>query len=175
MTGDGHTSIRGGGGMFYDTHLDGDYNNGGVNAPPWSIRVNVDRAGGTVLRSLSRPRTDFNALLHDYEDKDTIIGAANAPFPRPVLVDSFDEVFDTPLTYNYNFAFEREITTGWMARAAYVGSTATKGRSSISLNPAIYTPGGPTGNPAGPQTTCRNTAASTTSCRIAAASITRCS
>ena len=93
-----------------------------------------------------RPRTDFNALVHDYEDKDTIIGAANAPFPRLVLVESFDEVFNTPLTYNYNLAFERELTTGWMARAAYVGSTATQGRSSISLNPAIYTPGGPTGN-----------------------------
>ena len=32
------------------------------------------------------------------------------------------------------------------ARAAYVGSKATTGRSSISLNPAIYTPGGPVGN-----------------------------
>ena len=94
-----------------------------------------------------RPRTDFNALVHDYEDKDTIIGAANAPFPRPVLVESFDEVFNTPLTYNYNLTFEREVTTGWMARAAYVGSTATQGRASISLNPAIYTPGGPAGNP----------------------------
>ena len=85
--------------------------------------------------------------MHDYEDKDTIIGAANAPFPRPVLVESFDEVFNTPLTYNYNLAFEREIRTGWMARAAYVGSTATQGRSSLSLNPAIYTPGGPVNNP----------------------------
>jgi hypothetical protein len=44
-------------------------------------------------------------------------------------------------------AFERELKAGWMARAAYVGSTATNGRSSIRLNPAIYTPGGPTGNP----------------------------
>ena len=64
-----------------------------------------------------------------------------------MLVESFDEVFDTPLTYNYNVAFERELRTGWMARAAYVGSTATTARSSITLNPAIYTPGGPTGNP----------------------------
>jgi hypothetical protein len=54
---------------------------------------------------------------------------------------SFDEVFNTPLTYNYNLAFEREVTTGWMARAAYVGSTATTGRADRSLNPAIYTPG----------------------------------
>ncbi len=149
VTGDGKTSIRGGGGMFYDTHLQGDHNNDGVNAPPWSIRVNVVDST-TLVGPLSdpyRPRTDFNSLVHDYEDKDTIIGAANAPFPRPVLVESFDEVFNTPLTYNYNMSFEREVATGWMARAAYVGSTATTGRASITLNPAIYTPGGPAGNP----------------------------
>jgi hypothetical protein len=134
--------------MFYDTHLQGDYNNGGVNAPPWSIRVNVVDSPAQVgpLSDPYRPRSDFNALVHEYEDKDKIIGAANAPFPRPVLVESFDEVFNTPLTYNYNLTFEREIKTGWMARAAYVGSKATTGRSSISLNPAIYTPGGPVGN-----------------------------
>ena len=149
VTGDGRTSIRGGGGMFYDTHLQGDHNNGGVNAPPWSIRVNVVDST-TLVGPLSdpyRPRTDFNVLVHDYEDKDKVIGASNAPFPRPVLVESFDEVFNTPLTYNYNLAFEREIKTGWMARAAYVGSTATTGRDDITLNPAIYTPGGPAGNP----------------------------
>ena len=85
VTGDGKTSIRGGGGMFYDTHLQGDHNNDGVNAPPWSIRVNVVDST-TLVGPLSdpyRPRTDFNSLVHDYEDKDTIIGAANAPFPRP--------------------------------------------------------------------------------------------
>ena len=146
VTGDGKTSLRGGGGMFYDTHLAGDFNNGGVNAPPWSIRVSATEPPGPFSDPY-RGRTDFAALQHDYEDKDKIIGASNAPFPRPVLVESFDEVFDTPLSYNYNVAFEREVAAGWMARAAYVGSTRTNGRSSIKLNPAIYTPGGPTGNP----------------------------
>jgi hypothetical protein len=132
--------------MFYDTHLQGDHNNGGVNAPPWSIRVAVSEPEGPFSDPY-RGRDDFNELRHDYADKDTIIGATNAPFPRPVLVESFDEVFNTPLTYNYNITFEREVATGWMARAGYVGSTATTGRADITLNPAIYTPGGPTGNP----------------------------
>ena len=146
VTGDGRTSIRGGGGMFYDTHLQGDYNNGGVNAPPWSIRVNEAEPAGPFSDPY-RGRTDFDTLKHEYADKDKIIGASNAPFPRPVLVESFDKVFDTPLTYNYNLTFEREVRTGWMARAGYVGSTATNGRAGITLNPAIYSPGGPTGNP----------------------------
>jgi hypothetical protein len=148
VTGDGKTSIRGGGGMFYDTHLLGEFNNGGVNAPPWSIRVNVVNSPAFVgpLSDPYRPRTDFNALQHVYEDKDKIIGSPVATFPVPVTVESFDEVFNTPLTYNYNLSFEREIATGWMARAAYVGSTATTGRDDITLNPAIYTPGGTAGD-----------------------------
>jgi hypothetical protein len=146
VTGDGRTSVRGGGGMFYDVVLQGDFNNGGVNAPPWSIRVNETEPAGPFSDPY-RGRDDFDRLQHEYEDRNTIIGASNAPFPRPVLVESFDEKFDTPLTYNYNLTLEREVTAGWMARAGYVGSTATKGRDDITLNPAIYTPGGPTGNP----------------------------
>ncbi len=146
VTGDGRTSIRGGGGMFYDTHLLGEFNNNGVNAPPWSIRVSVAEPPGPFSDPY-RGRTDFAALQHDYENTNQIIGSRTAPFPRPVLVESYDDVFNTPLTYNYNLAFERELMSGWMGRAAYVGSTATQGRSNITLNPAIYTPGGPTGNP----------------------------
>ena len=127
VTGDGKTSIRGGGGMFYDTHLAGDYNNGGVNAPPWSIRVNAaihdrrDRSRIHIAAAPTSPRFSTTTKTKTKSSEPT-----NAPFPRPVLVESFDEVFDTPLTYNYNLAFEREVATGWMARAAYVGSTATK-------------------------------------------------
>jgi hypothetical protein len=146
VTGDGRTSLRGGGGMFYDTHLQGDFNNGGVNAPPWSIRVSAEEPEGPFSDPY-RGRDDFALLKHDYENKDRLIGSTSAPFPEPVLVNTFDEVFDTPLTYNYNLALEREVTAGWMARVAYVGSTATKGREEITLNPAIYVPGGPTGNP----------------------------
>jgi hypothetical protein len=146
ISGDGKTSLRGGGGMFYDTHLQGDYNNDGVNSPPWSIRVSVTEPAGPFSDPY-RGRTDFDAVKHEYEDKDQIIGAVNAPFPRPVNVNTFDGVFNTPLTYNYNLTLEREVFAGWMARAGYVGSTATSGRSSRKLNPAIYTPGGPTGNP----------------------------
>lgn len=146
VTGDGRTSLRGGGGMFYDVVLQGDFNNGGVNAPPWSIRVSVTEPEGPFSDPY-RGRDDFAALEHPYERTNEIIGSRTAPFPQPVLVNAFDEKFDTPLTYNYNLTLEREVAAGWMARVGYVGSTATKDRSTITLNPAIYTPGGPTGNP----------------------------
>ncbi len=55
LTGDGKTSLRGGGGIFYDQHRDGESGNGAVNAPPWSLRLNVTQTGGPLLGSVSRP------------------------------------------------------------------------------------------------------------------------
>ena len=138
LTGDGKTSLRGGWGMFYDQHIRGGFNNGAVNAPPWSIRVNVTEPVGPW----SNPylgRTDFDSISLD------AVGRRDAPFPAPVEANSYDEQFTTPLTYNYNLTLEREVLSGWMARAAYVGSKATGGRHTISLNPAIYVPGATTG------------------------------
>ena len=84
-------------------------------------------------------RTDFDSISLD------AVGRRDAPFPAPVEANSYDEQFTTPLTYNYNLTLEREVLAGWMARAAYVGSKATGGRHTISLNPAIYVPGATTG------------------------------
>jgi hypothetical protein len=134
ITGDGKTSLRGGGGMFYDQHRDGESGNGAVNAAPWSIRLSVTRPTGPF----SDPylgRTDFNLVTDD------TIGTTAAPFPRPVLIETLDTTYKTPLTYNYNVTFERELMPALLARAAYVGSRSVNGRRTVQLNPAVYTPG----------------------------------
>jgi hypothetical protein len=61
-----------------------------------------------------------------------------------VSVNSYDDQFNTPLTYNFNVTLERELVPGWMARGAYVGARTRGGQNSISLNPAIYVPGATT-------------------------------
>lgn len=134
ITGDGKTSLRGGGGTFYDVHRQGDSGNGAVNAPPWSLRLNVTRPQGPF----SNPylgRTDF--------DKITVaaIGTQGAVFPTPVLIETFGSEYVTPVTYNFNLTLEREVMTGLTARAAYVGSRNRHGRFTMQLNPAIYAPG----------------------------------
>src|SRR5688572_33000996 len=68
VSGDDPARMRGGGGMFYDTHLQGDHNNGGVNAPPWSIRVNVTEPPGPFSDPY-RGRDDFNELKHDRSEE----------------------------------------------------------------------------------------------------------
>jgi hypothetical protein len=127
--GDGKTSIRGGAGMFYDQHLLGEFNNGGVNAPPWSIRLSVTRPQGPFSDPY-QGRTDFNLITP------ASIGSPDAAFPRPVLLTTYDGKHTTPLTYNWNLTLEREIFSSWLARAAYVGSASNYGRVVKQLNPA---------------------------------------
>jgi hypothetical protein len=138
LTGDGKTSLRGGWGMFYDQHIIGRFNNGATNNPPWSIRISVTEPVGPFSDPY-RGRNDFNTISLEG------VGRRDAPFPRPVSANSYDEKFSTPLTYNYNLTFEREILSGWMTRVAYVGARTAGGQNSMSLNPAIYVPGATTG------------------------------
>jgi hypothetical protein len=127
ITGDGRTSLRGGGGSFYDQRRDGESGNGAVNAPPFSLRLNVTRPQGPF----SNPylgRSDFNLIT------DATVGTTSAIFPTPVLISTFGDEYKVPVTYNFNLTFEREVVTGVMARAAYVGSRNRNGRRTIQLN-----------------------------------------
>jgi len=137
VSGDGKTSVRGGAGMFYDQHLQGDFNNGGVNAPPWSLRLSVTQPQGPFSDPY-QGRNDFNTITVQ------AIGQPDAPFPRPVLATTYDGRQETPLQYNWNLTLEREVIPEWLARAAYVGSASNYGRDTIQLNPARYIPGAST-------------------------------
>ena len=131
ITGDGRTSLRGGGGTFYDQRRDGESGNGGVNAPPWSLRLNVTRPAGPFSDPY-RGRTDFDLIT------DATVGTDRAVFPTPVLIETYGDEYKVPVTYNFNLTFEREVVTGLMARAGYVGSRNRNGRYSLNLNPAVY-------------------------------------
>src|SRR5215510_11914153 len=140
ISGDGKTSLRGGGGAFYDQHRDGESGNGAVNAAPWNLRLAVTRPGGPFSDPY-RGRSDFNLI------QDSVIGTQQAIFPTPVLIETLDETYHTPVAYNFNLTFEREVARGLMARAAYVGTRNRNGRITVQMNPAIATiPGATTGN-----------------------------
>jgi hypothetical protein len=146
ITGDGRTSLRGGGGTFYDQRRDGESGNGAVNAAPFSLRLAVTRPGspgvpGGPFSDPYRGRNDFNLI------QDSVVGTQQAPFPTPVLISTFGDEYKVPVTYNFNLTFEREVMTGIMARAAYVGSRNRNGRLGISLNYAdMNIAGATTGN-----------------------------
>jgi hypothetical protein len=134
VTGDGKTSLRGGGGMFYNQHQYGEFNNDAVNAPPWSIRLSVTQPQGPFSDPY-QGRNDFNLIRVES------IGDPNAPFPTPVLVSTYDARQETPLTYNWNLTLEREVIPEWLVRGAYVGSRTLYGQTVKQLNPSQYIPG----------------------------------
>ena len=140
ITGDGRTSLRGGGGTFYDQRRDGESGNGSVNAAPFSLRLALTRPPGPFTDPY-RGRSDFNLI------NDAVVGTQQAPFPTPVLISTFGDEYTVPVTYNFNLTFEREVLTGIMARAAYVGSRNRNGRFGPSLNYADrHIAGATTGN-----------------------------
>jgi hypothetical protein len=138
ITGDGKTSLRGGGGTFYDQRRDGESGNGAVNAPPFSLRLNVTRPEGPFSDPY-RGRSDFDLIT------DETVGTTRAVFPTPILISTFGDDYKVPLTYNFNLAFERELVSDLMARVAYVGTRNRHGRYTSQLNPATYAPGATTG------------------------------
>ena len=140
ITGDGRTSLRGGGGTFYDQRRDGESGNDAVNAAPFSLRLNVTRPAGPFSDPY-RGRSDFNLI------NDAVVGTAQAPFPTPVLISTFGDEYKVPITYNFNLTFERELVSGLMGRVAYVGTRNRNGRQTIQLNYADRNiPGATSGN-----------------------------
>jgi hypothetical protein len=96
--------------------------------------LNVTRPQGPFSDPY-RGRNDFNLIT------DATVGTQQAVFPTPVLISTFGDEYKVPVTYNFNLTFEREVVTGLMARAAYVGSRNRNGRRGPNLNYAVYTPG----------------------------------
>ena len=140
ITGDGKTSLRGGGGTFYDQRRDGESGNGAVNAAPFSLRLSTTRPAGPFSDPY-RGRSDFDLIT------DAVVGTAQAPFPSPVLISTFGDEYKVPLTYNFNLTFERELVGGLMGRVAYVGTRNRNGRQTIQLNYANKNiPGATSGN-----------------------------
>ncbi len=74
ITGDGRTSLRGGGGTFYDQRRDGESGNGAVNAAPFSLRLAVTRPPGPFSDPY-RGRTDFNLIT------DAVVGTHAGAVP----------------------------------------------------------------------------------------------
>ncbi len=75
ITGDGRTSLRGGGGTFYDQRRDGESGNGSVNAAPFSLRLALTRPAGPFTDPY-RGRSDFDLI------NDSVVGTQQAPFPH---------------------------------------------------------------------------------------------
>jgi len=139
--GNGKTSVRGGGGVFYDT-LNGwmsDWNNGVL--PWWS--------SADLFFNPAPANAQNTSLAMPYQ-------AAGAPDPFPstppppnlnfaaagYLPFGYGDLFvdphlKTPYVYQYNLSVQRQLGNSLMTEVSYVGSSSHKLLTWIDLNPVV--------------------------------------
>lgn len=143
--GTGRTSVRGGGGSFYDSRISSVFYNIYSNTSPFITNVNITSALGGPSINFSNPYTSY--------------GTPN-PFPAPqpppntspippqafLTYDPFRS-FKTPITYSWNLAVEQQMTNNLLARVAYVASHSSHQWLPVEINPVLNADAVPNTNP----------------------------
>jgi len=132
--GDGKTSVRGGGGVFFNSRQPGSVNASQSMISPFSPTVTLTTPQGPFSNPFQGINNPFP--LPNPSPKDVVV-------PTPVGVASWDPYHKLmpALVYNFNLAIERQLKTDWLVRAAYVGTRSTHLMTTEEENPAIYTAG----------------------------------
>ena len=116
VTGNGHTAVRGGSGLYYDT--DGPYNSSlgvALQAPPFVRPVNITGAG------IPFPTPVFPS------------GAAGGALSMRTI----DYHIKQPKGWTYNVNVQRELGGSWAAMMGYAGSRGYNLVNSIEGNPVV--------------------------------------
>jgi hypothetical protein len=126
--------------MFHDALQSGVFNNRFVDVDPFSPQFSLTTPPGTFTNPYVGQRNPFPAQFPPPKD---------AVFTRPVLAITYDPANGgkqfTPINYNWNLSFERQLAANWLARVAYVGARATHFQEALEMNPAVYRAGNTAG------------------------------
>jgi hypothetical protein len=145
--GNGKTSVRAGGGLFYYSRLPGLFLNDAAISAPFSERIDLNdsASGASQIGSLTNPLANYPSFYAAGFPQRYIL--ANAPkdaafVANPQLFSLQPGVkWVTPETYNWNITVERELRADMVVHASYVGTRGTHLRQDVNLNPAVYTSG----------------------------------
>ncbi len=140
VRGNGKTSIRGGGGLFYDTRMGTSLLN---TVLPGNSPYNPTL---TLLTSAIGPFSNpYQYTTNPFPTP--VVPPANTSFVSPLTVQTVDGSHVNqviPVVGNWNLAVEQELGPGWLLRVAYVGNRGWHIRELAQLNPAVYASGATT-------------------------------
>ena len=142
LTADGKTSIRGGAGYYYQSPNTVAFEDV-VGVPPFAPIVNITGTNFSNPYGAANVTNPFPAQFGPSNP------GPNATFPQNIsFTQIFDRHFRLPQILTYNLTLERELASGWLLRAQYVGNkgshlggTGDQEAGLLQLNPSIYIPG----------------------------------
>ncbi len=134
LSGNARTSLRGGMGIFLESHESGFSPLIFADESPFSPQLNILNPPGPFSDPLRGVPNPFPAPFPPPSD---------SVFPAPVHVSTYDAYSKlvTPVIYNWNLTLEHQLPGQWFVRAAYVGSHGSHLKLAVNLNPAVYSPG----------------------------------
>ena len=159
--GDGKTSLRGGGGIFYDTRVMGMLSNRFVDEWPFSPQFILSTASSSGANANSSPGSFSDPLCTQAATQTALTCSGQqatsyptfpSPFPAPTnfaYIPPFNEIavsydpsgdYHVPTTYEWNLTIERQLPGSLLFRVAYVGS-----RTLHILETEYYNPSTPAG------------------------------
>ena len=138
-SGNGRTSIRAGGGVYYGS-MGGNMANGTADRPPFTIRQQF-----TNVHSLTNPYGNLPGGVSPFP---YIYSRENPRFPAdlPISVKARALDFRWPYTYQFNFSVQREVVSDFTVMGAYITSLTHKMPANIDVNYPVFGPGATTGN-----------------------------
>jgi len=152
--GDGKTSLRGGGGIFYNSRITGIINNRFVDQTPFSPQLILSNAASTFPGTLTDPLCTLPAT-QSLQGCTAQTNLFPSPFPPPAsstfalggLYLSWDphQSYQVPTVYNWNLSIERQLPAGILMRTAYVGSHSSHLTETLNLDPSPFSPTGAKG------------------------------
>jgi hypothetical protein len=155
VAGNAKTVVRGGAGIFYQDRLPGFFNLNQAGNVPNTIAVNLTNLGMIGAAPGANPGGPFSnpycqggcgtkGTPYDNPFPFTLPFPSNKVFPNQILLDEYDPSgnFSVPVTYAFNLTLERQLTSSWAMRLAYVGSRSRHQFVNLELNPSVNTGSG---------------------------------
>ena len=126
-TGSGHTTIRAGYGIFYDSFTNGV---GGplqapVSALPWTLAYQLGGPGFNIANPYGNQPPPF----------------ASQSFVKPATVLTVDQSMRPPYAQNWNLSIEHVLGQNYLLDVRYVGNKGTRLPRMIEADPSVFGPG----------------------------------
>ncbi len=132
--GTGKTSIRGGGGLFYDSRINSTLFNIYTNSSPFITNVDVTNAGGAKI-TFADPYGSYGTP-NPFPAPQPPPPTSPIP-PQPFLTFDPFRGFQDPRTVSYNLTVEQQISPSISFRLAYVGEESRHQTNSVEINPFV--------------------------------------